>query len=119
MNIDYGGYSDFIFDIFYKKGLLISTSLFEGHSNLEEEAGLFEYKYIKTFEQTNINIKTHNKDEYSSKLITLSKLDEIYDEVMRTSKEKTPNLIDVTQYSVSNSRTLRIQLGLLIELCTS
>lgn len=119
MNIDYGGYSDFIFDIFYKKGLLISTSLFEGHSNLEEEAGLFEYKYIKTFEQTNINIKTHNKDDYSSKLITLSKLDEIYDEVMRTSKEKTPNLIDVNQYSVSNSRTLRIQLGLLIELCTS
>jgi hypothetical protein len=118
VNIDYGGHSDFIFNIFYEKGLVMSTSLFEGHSNLEEEARMFHYNYIKIFDQRNINIESNNKDEYSSKLLTLSKLNKISDEVMRMSKEKMPNLIDLNQYSVVNSRTLRIQLDLFKELCT-
>jgi len=118
VNIDYGGHSDFIFNIFYEKGLVMSTSLFEGHSNLEEEARMFHYNYIKIFDQRNIIIESNNKDEYSSKLLTLSKLNKISDEVMRMSKEKMPNLIDLNQYSVVNSRTLRIQLDLFKELCT-
>ena len=116
VNIDYGGYSDFIFNIFYVKGLILSTSLFEGHSNLEEEARLFDYKYIKTFEQKNINIKSTNKYEYSSQLTTLRILDETYNQIIRASREKMTHAVNLKHYSVTNSRTLRLQVDAFIEL---
>jgi len=114
LDVDYRGYTDFILPIFFEKGLVISTSLFEGHSNLEEEAKMFQYSYIKVFDQNNIIILNHNKDDYSARLLTLDKLNDVCDKVLFLSTKESRS-IDLTQYSISSSASLRLQIDAVVD----
>lgn len=115
IDVDYRGYTDFILPIFLEKGLVISSSLFEGHSNLEEEAKIFHFKYIKVYDQNNINILNHNKDDYSASLLTLDKLNDVYNKVIFIPTKESLSS-DLTQFSISSSASLRLQIEEVVDL---
>ncbi len=116
INVDYGGQSDFIFKIFLNKGVLLSTSVFEGESNLENEAKNFKYGFVKVFDQSNIGIGSQNKKLYVSNHLTSSLMSDISSEIRMSLRGNKIDKIYLQKFNVKKSESLIRQIDSILKL---
>lgn len=96
LDIDFVESEDFIFPYFLLRGVIVSSSLVEGHANLGLEASYFKMDLIKLFDQQQSSLN-FNINSLPSHLFRLDSMAKVFEEIQNNIElDKTAQITNMT-----------------------